>query len=30
VFPGYAQGDVDWVWDEDGDGLEWEKDEVAA
>lgn len=29
-FPGYAQGDVDWVWDEDGDGLDWGKDEVAA
>jgi hypothetical protein len=31
VFPSYAQGDVDWVWEETGDGLEWERgDEVAA
>lgn len=28
LFPAYAQGDVDWVWDEDGDGLVW--DEAAA
>jgi hypothetical protein len=30
TFPGYAQADVDWVWDEDGDGLDWERGDEAA